>query len=128
MINLGIIFAFILFLRSSIISFLEILLTLNKKELITFNNIIEKYDIIINTNNPEITWIGTRKYTIKNILDENENNNIIKCRFCFITSLKGMIEVNRLSVLLYKKIVGKAQQFENISIEHITKPLSVNLD
>ena len=104
------------------------LLTLNKKELITFNNIIEKYDILINDNNPEIKWIGTRKYTIKNILDENEKKNNFKCRFSFITSLKGMVEVNRLSVLLYKKIIGKAQQFENISIEHITKPLSVNLD
>ena len=105
-----------------------LMLTLNKKELITFNNIIEKYDVLINTNNPEIKWIGTRKYTIKNILDENEDKNIFKCRFSFITSLKGMIEVNRLSVLLYKKIPGKAQQYENINIEHITKPLSVNLD
>ena len=105
-----------------------LLLTLNKKELITFNNIFEKYDVLINTNNPEIKWIGTRKYTIKNIIDENEDNNIFKCRFSFITSLKGMIEVNRLSVLLYKKIIRKTQDFENIFIEHISKPLSVNLD
>ena len=63
------------------------LLKLNKKELITFNNTIEKYDVLINTNNPEIKWLGTRKYTIKNILDENEDNNIFKCKFLLFNLL-----------------------------------------
>ena len=104
------------------------LLKLNKKELITFNNVIEKYDIFVIKNNPEISWVGTQKYTIKNILDDNEDNNIFKCRFSFITSLKGMIEVNKISVLLYKKMEGIKQTFENMIIEHISKPLSVFLD
>ena len=107
---------------------IAILLTLNKKELITFNNVIDKYDIYINNTNPEINWIGTQRYTIKNILDDNKDKNIFKCRFCFITTLKGMVEVNRLSVLLYKKVEIKQQQYEAISIEHISKPLSIYLD
>ena len=106
---------------------IAILLTLNKKELITFNNVIDKYDIYVNNTNPEINWIGTQRYTIKNILDDNKDKNIFKCRFCFITTLKGMVEVNRLSVLLYKKVEIK-QQYEAISIEHISKPLSIYLD
>ena len=103
------------------------LLTLNKKELITFNNIIDKYDIYVNNNNLEINWIGTQRFTIKNSLDFNENNNIFKCRFSFITTLKGMIEINRISVLLYKQIELE-QQYETISIDHISKPVSVYLD
>ena len=103
------------------------LLTLNKKELITFNNIIDKYDIYVNNNNQEINWIGTQRFTIKNSLDFNENNNIFKCRFSFITTLKGMIEINRISALLYKQLELK-QQYETISIEHISKPVSVYLD
>ena len=105
-----------------------IVLTLNKTELITFNNIIDKYDIFVNKNNPEINWIGTQKYTIKNILDDNHDKNIFKCKFNFITSLKGMIEVNKISVLLYKKIKGKKKSIGNMTINHITKPLSIYLD
>ena len=105
-----------------------ILLSFNKKELITFNNIIDKYVIFVNKDNPEINWIGTQNYTFKNVLDENEENNIFKCRFSFITSLKGMIEVSRLSVLLYKKLAGKMQSKEYMIINHITKPLSIYLD
>ena len=104
------------------------LLTLNKKEIITFNNIIDKYEIFVNKNNPEINWIGTQRYIIKNILDDNEDNNIFKCKFSFITTLKGMVEVNRISVLLYKKMEGMNISFENMTINHITKPLSIFLD
>ena len=104
------------------------LLTLNKKELITFNNIIDKYEIFVNKKNPEINWIGTQRYTINNILDDNKDKNIFKCKFSFITTLKGMIEVNRLSVLLYKKMEEKNISLEYMVIEHIAKPLSVYLD
>ena len=104
---------------------ITMLLTINKKELITFNDIIDKYDIFINQDNPEINWIGTQRYTIKNVLDDDDNRNIFKCRFAFITSLKGIIEINRISVLLYKKIKG--QSCTKMIIEHITKPLSIDL-
>ena len=105
-----------------------LLLTFNKKELITFNNIIYKYNIFINKDNPEINWVGTQSYTINNVLDENEVNNIFKCKFSFITALKGLIEVNRISFLLYKKIEGNNNFKENIIINHITKPQSIYLD
>ena len=105
-----------------------ILLTLNKSELITFNNTIEKYDIFVDKNNPEINWIGTHKYTIRNRLEENKDKNIFKCKFSFITSLKGLIEVNRISALLYKKIEGLMNSIGSIVINHITKPLSIYLD
>ena len=105
-----------------------LLLTFNKKELITFNNIIDKYNIFVNKDNPEINWVGTHSYTINNVLDENEENDIFKCKFSFITALKGLIEVNRISVLLYKKIEGSTQSKENIIINHITKPQSIYLD
>ena len=107
-------------------TFITMLLTIDKKELITFNNIIDKYEIFINKDIPEIHWIGTQKYTIKNILDDNEDKNIFKCRFNFITSLKGTIEVNRISVLLYKKINGQSNP--NMIIDHITKPLSIIIE
>ena len=105
-----------------------IFLTFNKKELITFNNVIDKYVIFVNRENPEINWIGTQSYTIRNILDENEEKNIFKCKFSFITSLKGLIEVNRLSVLLFKKKEGKMHSTETMIINHISKPLSIYLD
>ena len=105
-----------------------IFLTFNKKELITFNNVIDKYVIFVNKENPEINWIGTQSYTIWNILDENEEKNIFKCKFSFITPLKGLIEVNRLSVLLFKKEEGKMYSTESMIINHITKPLSIYLD
>ena len=106
---------------------ITMLLTLNKKELLTFNNLIDKFDIYANNNNPEIIWIGIQRYSIKIILDYNEYNNLFKCRFSFITTLKGMVEVNRISVLLYKKTETK-DKFENILIEHISKPVSLYID
>ena len=57
-----------------------------------------------------------------------EEKNIFKCKFSFITPLKGLIEVNRLSVLLFKKEEGKMYSTESMIINHITKPLSIYLD
>ena len=105
-----------------------ILLTFNKSELITFNNTIEKYDIFIDRSNPEINWVGANKFTIRNCLGEGKDENIFKCKFSFITSLKGLVEVNRISVLLYKKIEGMMNSIGSIVINHITKPLSIYLD
>ena len=98
---------------------------LDKSELITFNNVIDKYDIFANKINPEIDWIGAEKYTVINKLDDETGNNIFTCKFHFLTKLKGLIEVNKIAVLLYKKIEGMNESIGVMQINHITKPLSI---
>ena len=103
-----------------------ILIQLDKTKLITFNNVIKKYDIFVNKNNPEINWIGSQKYSIKNILDENSENNIFKCKFIFMTLLKGAIDISKISIQLYlKKGINNETK---IIINHITKPFSIFIE
>ena len=67
---------------------------------------------------PQILLLGPKKFIVKNDLSENT----FTCRFNFITTLKGNIEVNRISVLVYKKSNYK------IKINHITKPTSIFIE
>ena len=69
------------------------------------------------------------KYRFNNNITNEEDEKIIKCKFVFITSLKGLLEINNIYLLLYIKrkkednLDGNLD--ENITI---TKPLSVFLD
>ena len=101
-------------------------LSFDKSSFFPFNNIIYKYEIFINEDNPQINWIGGKKYVIMNC-SETEDNNIFECKFCFLTTLKGLIEVNRISVLFYKKGDNLEGIEETILIKHITKPLSIDI-
>ena len=89
--------------------------------------IIYKYEIFVNEENPEITWIGGKKYVIMNKQNEEEND-LFNCKFCFKTELKGLIEVNRISVLLYENNETLEEKERTIFIKHISKPLSIILD
>ena len=105
-------------------------LIINKSSLIIFNDIIQKYEIFVkNDINYNIKWIGGMKYRFNNNITNEEDEKIIKCKFVFITSLKGLLEINNIYLLLYIKrkkednLDGNLD--ENITI---TKPLSVFLD
>ena len=102
-------------------------LFINKYPLLSFKNIIYKYEIFVNEENPEITWIGGKKYVIMNKQNEEEND-LFNCKFCFKTELKGLIEVNRISVLLYENNETLEEKERTLLIEHISKPLSIFLD
>ena len=88
---------------------------------------IDKYDIFIDENTPLITWFGPNRITVKNHID-NEGDNIAHCRFTFYTSQKGLLEVNRICVLLYKRFEGMAFSTGIIQINHITKPLYLEIE
>ena len=104
-------------------------LLLDKSSLLCFNKIIPKYEIIINEENPEINWIGAKKYVIINNFNEKDNN-IFECFFHFLTSLRGLIELNQISVLLYKDEEDEnLEEIEKtIFIKNIIKPLSIYLE
>ena len=108
-------------------SLIIINLSINKNTLFSFKDIIYKYEIFVNEENPEVTWIGGKKYIIMNNQNEDENN-VFNCMFCFTTKLKGLIEVNRISVLLYENNDDLEEREKTILIEHISKPLSIFLD
>jgi hypothetical protein len=108
-------------------SLIIINLSINKNTLFSFKDIIYKYEIFVNEENPEVTWIGGKKYIIMNNQNEDENN-VFNCMFCFTTKLKGLIEVNRISVLLYENNSDLEEKEKTILIEHISKPLSIFLD
>ena len=106
-------------------------LSIDKWALLPFNNIIYKYEIFVDEGNPEITWIGGKKYIIMNKEQDEKERKIFFCRFSFITELKGLIEVNRISVSLYENKENEENLEEidkAILIKHISKPLSIYLD
>ena len=103
---------------------IKIILKLNKIGLASMGDKIEKYEIYANGIQPKITWLGPKKFLIKNNLDEN----IFKCRFNFITILNGFIEINRISVLIYKKPDNPGDKISIININHKTKPTSVLIE
>ena len=108
-------------------SLIIINISINKTGLIPLGKDIDKYDIFIDENTPLITWFGPNRITVKNHID-NEGDNIAHCRFTFYTSQKGLLEVNRICVLLYKRFEGMTISTGIIQINHITKPLYLEIE
>ena len=103
---------------------IKMILKLDKIGLASMGDKIEKYEIIASDTSRPITWLGPKKFIVKNNLDEN----YFTCRFNFITTLKGNIEVNRISVLVYKRPENNVDLYSVININHITKPTSIFID
>ena len=112
---------------------IKMILKLDKIGLASMGDKIEKYEIIASPTPKPITWLGPKKYIVKNNLEET----VFNCRFNFITTLKGNVEVNRISVQVYKKndqpdkIVKKETKLEPytiINLNHITKPNSIFIE
>ena len=104
-------------------------LVLNKNGIGSLSDIITQYDIFIDDENPEIFWLGLQKYTVINKHNKkNDDNNIFLCKFNFMTTLKGVFEVNRISTRLYKKNDEKNINEVFMLINHITKPISILID
>ena len=99
----------------------KMILKLNKIGLASMGDKIEKYEIFANGSQAQIIWLGPKKFIVKN----NLNENTFKCRFNFITTLKGNIEINRISVSIYKKLEAGEEKSPPINITHITKPTSI---
>ena len=103
-------------------------LVLNKNGIGSLGDIITQYDILIeDQENPEISWLGLQKYTIVNKINKKGDNNFL-CKFSFITTIKGLVEVNRISTKLYKKNEEKNSQELFMVINHITKPISILIE
>ena len=103
---------------------IKMILKLDKIGLASMGDKIEKYEILASDTSRPITWLGPKKFVVKNNLDEN----YFTCRFNFITTLKGNIEVNRISVLVYKRPENNGDLYTIININHITKPTSIFID
>jgi hypothetical protein len=73
---------------------------------------------------PQILLLGPKKFIVKNDLSENT----FTCRFNFITTLKGIVEINIISVFIYKKSEMKGGKFSIININHIIKLTSVFIE
>ena len=104
-----------------------ITLLIDKTILFPFNYIIYKYEIFINDEFHKINWIGAKKYVALNNYDK-EFKNIFECKFCFLTSLKGLIEVNKIAIKFYKKGGNFEENEESLLIKHMTKPLSIYIE
>ena len=111
-----------------------VIVILNKKGINQIKE-ISKYEIfVVNETESNINWIGLKLYSIDNIQEENNNNEFEKLIFNFITSAKGMIEINKIKVKLYKTKIQMKQNKLNEEecdfyiINHITKPQSIILD
>jgi len=103
---------------------IKMILKLNQIGLGSMGDKIEKYEIYANGLQNQIIWLGPKKFIIKN----NSEENNFTCRFNFITTLKGNIEVNRISVLIYKKPEVKGGKSSTINLNHITKPTSIFIE
>ena len=103
---------------------IKMILKLNQIGLGSMGDKIEKYEIYVNGLQNQIIWLGPKKFTIKN----NSEENNFTCRFNFITTLKGNIEANRISVLIYKKPESKGGKSSTINLNHITKPTSIFIE
>ena len=102
-------------------------LSINKSGLVSLGKSIDKYDIFIDENTPFITWFGPNRFTIFNEI-KNEGDTFAKCRFTFYTNKKGLLEINKIYVLLYRRFEGMEFSTGIIQINHITKPLYLNLE
>ena len=100
---------------------------LNKNGIASLSEIISQYDIFIDNQNPEIDWLGLQKYTIINKLDKKGENKLL-CKFNFMTTLKGVFEINRIGTKLYRKNEEKNNTEVFMQINHITKPLCILID
>ena len=103
---------------------IKLIIKLNKIGLSSMGEKIEKYEISANDSQPQIIWLGPKKFIVRNNLDENT----FTCRFNFITSLKGNIEINRISVFVYKRSENKRDKVQIIELKHITKPTSIFIE
>ena len=103
---------------------IKMILKLDKIGLASMGDKFERYEIFATGTQKSIIWLGPKYYIVKNNLEEN----VFTCRFNYITTLKGNIEVNRISVLVYKKQEKAKDECSVIKINHITKPLSIYLD
>ena len=103
---------------------IKMILKLNKIGLASMGDKIDKYEIYAHGTQPQIIWLGPKKFIVKNNLEENT----FKCRFNFITTLKGTIEINRISVLIYKKSEKAGEKYSTINLNHITKPTSILIE
>jgi hypothetical protein len=70
-------------------------------------------------------WL--QKYTVINKVDK-KGNDLFLCKFNFSTNYKGILEVNRISIRLYKKNEEKNINEAFMMIKHISKPISIVLD
>ena len=107
-------------------SLIIINISINKAGLIPLGKDIDKYDIFIDENTPLITWFGPNRRTFENKIDK-VGDNIAHCQFSFYTSQRGLIEINRICVLLYKRFEGMTISTGIIQINHITKPLYLEI-
>jgi hypothetical protein len=103
---------------------IKMILKLNKIGLASMGEKIEKYEICAYSIEPQIIWLGPKRFIVKNDLSENT----FTCRFNFITTLKRIVEINRISVFIYKKSEMKGGKFSIININHITKPTSIFIE
>ena len=103
---------------------IKMILKLDKIGLASMGDKFEKYEIMASPTHNSIVWLGPKNFVVKNNLDEN----FFTCRFNFITTLKGNIEVNRISVLVYKKPEKYGEQTSIINIKHITKPTTILIE
>ena len=109
-------------------TFVSIDLAFNKSGISSLSDIISQYDIYIDKEeNPEIFWMGLQKYTVINKVDK-KGNDMFLCKFNFSTNYKGILEVNRISIRLYKKNEEKNINEAFMMIKHISKPISIVLD
>lgn len=102
-------------------------LILNKNGIASLSDIITHYELFIDQQNTEISWLGLQKYTVINKVNKNDDN-IFKFKFNFMTTLKGVFEVNRICTKLYKKNDEKNMHEIFMLINHITKPISILID
>ena len=103
---------------------IKMILKLDKIGLASMGEKFEKYEIMASPTHNSIVWLGPKNYVVKNNLDES----FFTCRFNFITTLKGNIEVNRISVQVYKKPEKYGEQNSIINIKHITKPTTILIE
>ena len=109
-------------------TFVSMDISFKKSGISSLSDIISQYDIFIDKDeNPEIFWMGLQKYTVINKV-EKKGEDLLLCRFNFSTNYKGLLEVNRINIQLYKKNEEKNTNEIFMVIKHITKPISIILD
>ena len=109
-------------------TFVSMDVSFKKNGIASLSDIISQYDIYIDKDdNPEIFWMGLQKYTVINKFNKN-GEDLFLFRFNFTTKYKGVLEINRISIQLYKKNEETNKNEAFMFIKHISKPISIVLD
>jgi hypothetical protein len=103
-------------------SLITLNINLNKKNIEEISE-VASYEIFISDEENEYTWMGLNRFKVLNTSSIEKDSKILQLKFNLLTSKKGIIEVNKFSLL----INPKNQIEKSFTISNITNAIILDI-